>query len=262
MTRNRTIFIGDVHGCIDELQELLDRVRPPTLWSGAIEHHIVFVGDLVDRGPDSIGVLKLVEALVKKGEATCIAGNHEEKALRHHKRGTTDAWGESWVRDPDVPWDFIEAMPLIHRIPELGALVVHGGLFPGYFEKHGEIGEPKEPWHKGGGKRMDRMRRFLRIRHIKLDDGSMVKFGDEGPKTQHWTEWYDGREGFVVYGHDPQLKGEVRMTPHSIGLDTACVFGACLTACIVNGNVPASMWAPRFEKVPAKELYADPIEQD
>ena len=95
----RTIIIGDVHGCLDELDELLALIRP------AAGDHIHFLGDLVDRGPDSLGVVRRVRALFSEFPGSvCIAGNHEDKALRYRERGRPlPAWAEA--AEPD-DWSF------------------------------------------------------------------------------------------------------------------------------------------------------------
>ena len=82
MTALRTIFIGDVHGCLTELDALLACLEPRE------GDRLCFTGDLVDRGPDSLGVVRRVRALLAQfpGSA-CIIGNHEEKTLRYHDKG-------------------------------------------------------------------------------------------------------------------------------------------------------------------------------
>ena len=77
----RTLVVGDVHGCLDELRDLLDAVH----YSSA--DRLVFVGDLVDRGPDSVGVVRLAQDL----GAVAVLGNHERKHLRYEQH-------ERWVR--------------------------------------------------------------------------------------------------------------------------------------------------------------------
>lgn len=85
-------IVGDVHGEIDALDALLDRLGQP----GQGRPHLVFLGDLIDRGPDSIAVVERVAGLVAAGHATCLLGNHELNILRDRKRsGNRWFWGDS-----------------------------------------------------------------------------------------------------------------------------------------------------------------------
>lgn len=239
----RTIVIGDVHGMLEELRALVDKLNP-----GA-DDRLFFLGDLVDKGPDSLGVLRFVRDL----GASVVCGNHEESALRLFdkatKAGTWDgikkADKEPWLRDltPDLV-DWMRTFPLFIR-PLDGVLLVHGGLLPAYFDHYDALPSASpEAWHKGGGKTVDRMRRMLRIRHVyrpgattdkgKDCSGQMVELGNEGENTQHWGDWYDGREGFAIYGHDPQRQGVPCLHSHAMALDTGAVFGGRLTAAILD----------------------------
>lgn len=256
----RTFVIGDVHGCIEELKALVDKLAPNP---GDI---FAFVGDLVDKGPDSIGVIHFVRDLLAKFTGSVVvAGNHEEKALRlllkfaEKKDLSILPEDEPWMREAqvgDITW--LATFPLIHRMPEHmpnGSIIVHGGFFPKFFEDHPEgIGHNLPAlWHKGGGKKMDRMRRFLRVRTVDKD-GGMEALGHETPESRHWSDVYDGREGFAFFGHDPFH--EVKETRHAMGLDTSCVFGGKLTAAVLRtGPLTA---AGKTETVTDIELVAVP----
>ncbi|HEY7984855.1 MAG TPA: AAA family ATPase, partial [Ktedonobacterales bacterium] len=77
--------IGDVHGCVEELRALLPRLgyaRGPAGWAHPEGRRAVFVGDLVDRGPSSVGVLELVLAMLAADQALLVAGNHDNKFMR------------------------------------------------------------------------------------------------------------------------------------------------------------------------------------
>jgi len=247
----RQIYIGDVHGCLEELEELLRLVEPGN------RDRLLFVGDLVDRGPDSIGVLTLVQQLVETGRASVVVGNHEDKPIRlRDKAMKSGSWdglvkSEPWHRAAtDDHYAFLRSLPLLVRSgPD--TLVVHGGLYPRFFEKHGAIGEIPTDWRRGGGKRIERMRRFIRVRHID-DAGNMVPLGTEGQDTRHWSNWYDGRAGWVFYGHDPALSP--RRCAHCTGLDTGCVFGGQLTAAVVRDGTPPA--EAEFISVRARQGYA------
>ena len=93
---------------------------------------------------------------------------------------------EPWMCEAqDQHFAFLRTLALVAR-PLSGVVLVHGGMFPSYFTRHGTVGDIPSTWHKGGGKRMDRMRRFLRIRHVHRETGAMVTLGEEGPATQPW----------------------------------------------------------------------------
>lgn len=76
MLAMRNIIIGDVHGCLDELKELINKLELSSA------DHLFFIGDLIDKGPDSVGVVKYVYELSKLYSTVLILGNHEEKFLR------------------------------------------------------------------------------------------------------------------------------------------------------------------------------------
>jgi hypothetical protein len=135
----RHIVVGDIHGCLEELETLIDRVdvRSEDIW--------VIAGDVVDKGPDSAGCVKRLRALSKETSVVLLRGNHElnhEKYLR-----ALDAQQKfgSKIKIPqrkldvivpiqealsDEDREFLFSGPLYHRIPVLDALVVHAGILP------------------------------------------------------------------------------------------------------------------------------------
>jgi diadenosine tetraphosphatase ApaH/serine/threonine PP2A family protein phosphatase len=245
----RAIFVGDVHGCVEELEELVARLE---LGEG---DRFVFLGDLVDRGPDSVGVVRRVRELLKRHPGSvCVAGNHEEKNLRlREKQKPLPDW---CAKATDDDWSFLDSLPLVHRDEPSGAIAVHGGFFPAYFQKHGAIGPVTPDWRRAKGKQADRQRRFLRVRTVDAE-GNMVALGSETADSRHWSASYDGREGFCFFGHDPQLEPSRPLrAPHALGLDTGCCFGGALTAAVVPAGVaPAEA---TFVTVPARARYAEP----
>ena len=248
----RTIILGDIHGCLEELLALIHRLD---VRSG---DRLCFVGDLVDRGPESLGVLRLVAELIRTHPGSvCVAGNHEEKSLRFHDRNKP---GKAWTeRATKQDWAFLDSLPLFHRIIDLAdrpILLLHGGLFPAFREKHGDLGAPSPTWRRDKGKRANRLQRTLRTRKVN-PAGNMVGLYDEQPDDHHWTTLYEGHEGFVFFGHDPQLKPcEPMRTEHAMGLDTGCCFGGSLTAAILEtGADPA---AAAIASVQGK-AYSEPL---
>jgi hypothetical protein len=243
----RAVFVGDVHGCLEELDELLALVD--------LRHddRVFLVGDLVDRGPDSVGAVRRArELLARYPGSAVVCGNHEEKALRLRERGRELPGWAPGASDDD--WAFLDALPLVVGVPDLDAVVVHGGFFPAFFRSHARVGAVGPGWRQEKGKRADRQRRFLRVRRVNAA-GQMVALGEEGPDDPHWSTLYDGREGVCFFGHDPQLAPPAPLrAPHALGLDTGCCFGGRLTAAVVDGDARA----PVLVSVAARARYAEP----
>lgn len=247
----RVAFLGDVHGCLEELDELL------ALLDLRAGDRLLLVGDLVDRGPDSVGVVRRArELLARLPGSQVVAGNHEELVLRHRETGRRPlpAWAAG-MRDED--WAFLDGLPLVVGLPEHDAVVVHGGFFPAFFQKHLRVGAVGPGWRKEKSKRADRQRRFLRVRHVAADTGQMVALGAERPGDPHWSAVYDGCEGHAFFGHDPQLAPpEPLRAPRATGLDTGCCFGGRLTAAVLEPGVAPA--AARYVSVAARARYAEP----
>jgi diadenosine tetraphosphatase ApaH/serine/threonine PP2A family protein phosphatase len=245
----RTIIIGDVHGCLEEFDEL---VLLLDVRAGDV---VISLGDLVDKGPCSLGVLRRYRELATASPEIwkVISGNHEEKAVRLHELGKTSKWDEEWLKEATAKdWAFMADMPLLLR-PLEGVLCVHGGVYPSFFKKYDSIGEVPATWRKGGGKRIDRMRKFLRVRHVDAE-GDFVSLDDTQPEHPHWSSVYDGREGRIYFGHDPQPSGFPLLTEHAVGIDTGCVFGGTLTAAILEGDKET------FLAIQAKKAYTPPYD--
>jgi protein phosphatase len=214
--------IGDVHGCFDELCRLLDRLgyrldTETTPWR--LTHpegrKAVFVGDLVDRGPRTPDVLRLVMAAVNAGTGYCVAGNHDlklVKALRGKPVQVSHGLAESLEQLGQETDGFrAEALQFLdklvsHYVFDGGRLVVaHAGLRE---EMHG----------RGSG----------RVREFALYGETTGETDEYGlPVRYNWAADYRGR-AMVVYGHTPTPRAE--WLNNTICLDTGCVFGGALTA--------------------------------
>lgn len=214
----RTIAIGDIHGCAAEFEELIDTLAPTR------HDRIVLLGDLVNRGPDSSRVI----ALARRYAHRALLGNHELRLLNYRRTGDpthlkkSDYDTLSQLSDRD--WEYLERMPLTFHIPEFSTVFVHGGFLPG------------RPW------RGQPARVVTRIQVIG-PDGEPHKRA-EFPESPHWSEKWMGPP-FVVYGHTPRPKPE--RLKWALGIDTACVQGGALTACILPGRT--------LVQVPARETY-------
>ncbi|RNL82712.1 polynucleotide kinase-phosphatase [Halostreptopolyspora alba] len=215
--------IGDVHGCRFELETLLARLgytlERDRLGRAVGAHHpertAVFVGDLVDRGPDSPGVLRLVMGMVAAGDALCVAGNHENKlvrALRGRNVRLAHGLAETLEQLDAEPAEFRQAVLdfcdglISHYVLDNGDLVVaHAGL--------------KEEYH---GRASGRVRSFALYGET---TGETDEYGL--PVRSPWAKEYRGR-ATVVHGHTPVPEAE--WVNNTICLDTGCVFGGRLTA--------------------------------
>jgi bis(5'-nucleosyl)-tetraphosphatase (symmetrical) len=222
----RTIVVGDVHGCLEELDELLRLVE---LRPGF--DRLVFVGDLLDRGPDSLGVVRRAREL----RARSVLGNHEEKHLRWARgeapRPPTRARPPARLALADLAW--LGALPPWLRL-DGGWAVVHGGLAPA---------------RALGDQRKDEV---VRLRLVD-GQGEMV-VGGRGPDrgAAPWATRWPGPES-VVYGHhvhdlDTPRVDEPRPGVRCVGLDTGCCYGGRLSALLLP--------AEEIVSVPAREVYS------
>ncbi|HEY8482566.1 MAG TPA: polynucleotide kinase-phosphatase [Spirillospora sp.] len=238
-------IVGDVHGCRAELEELLAELgyeiaRDAEGRAVGAAHPegrtAVFVGDLVDRGPDTPGVLRLVMGMVGAGNALCVCGNHEAKlvrALQGRKVRVAHGLGESLEQLSAETEEFrAEALRfmdklLAHYVLDGGRLVVaHAGL--------------KEEYH---GRASGRVRSFALYGDT---TGETDEYGL--PVRYPWARDYRGK-AMVVYGHTPVLEAE--WINNTICLDTGAVFGGKLTA----------LRYPERElvSVPAKKVWYEPV---
>lgn len=214
----RTLFIGDVHGCAQELDALLEECG----WQPG--ERVVLVGDLVAKGPDSAGVVRRAREL----GLLAVRGNHDEHVLHWHqghgKPGKKLKPEHQQVLDTLTPtdWKYLASLPLYMRLPELNVLAVHAGLVPGV--------PLKEQRHE----------HLLNLRSI-APDGKPSKRVEGGAP---WGSLWSGPE-LVLFGHDA-MRG-LQQHSHAIGLDSGCVYGGRLTAYVLPEG--------RFYSVPARRSY-------
>ena len=239
-------IIGDVHGCFDELSALLDELGYCWTMPDAEDQHcqishpegrrLVFLGDLVDRGPRTPEVLRLVMDAVAAGQAYCIAGNHDKKllkALRGRAVQTSHGLAESLEQLATTSATFRKSLDrfldglISHYVFDGGNLVVaHAGL--------------KEEMHGRGSSA---------VREFALYGETTGEIDEYGlPVRLNWAADYRGR-ATVVYGHTPVPDAE--WLNNTICLDTGCVFGGKLTA----------LRYPERElvSVPARQTWYEPI---
>lgn len=235
-------IVGDVHGCHAELVELLTRLGYTVRADGA-EHPdgrtAVFVGDLVDRGPDTPAVLRLVMGMVAAGTALCVAGNHEDKLLRRLRgRNVRVSHGLAETLDQldAAPKDLVDAVEpflsglISHYVLDGGRLVVaHAGC--------------KEAYQ---GRASGRVRAFCLYGDT---TGETDEYGL--PVRYPWARDYRGG-AMVVYGHTPVERTE--WINNTLCVDTGCVFGGALTALRYPERQVVSVPAQREYYAPVRPL--------
>ena len=240
----RTIIIGDVHGMDVELHQLFEKLIPRQ------DDQIVFVGDLLDKGPNSSGVVKMVRELSSKHDVVLVEGNHEDKHRRFRKHLAKGSDTAHKMKDADELAEitdglsaddkaFLDSAVPFHRIPEHNILVVHAGI-PGDMT---EFPENVEEAQALGGKRKKKFQLVMRTRFVNGETGKMLQLGAETESDPFWAEVFDGRFGHVVFGHQPFMDG-VREFPHATGIDTGAVFGGGLTAMVIEGGEKSFVSVP------------------
>lgn len=237
-------IIGDVHGCFDELVELLQKLgyklsRQPdgdTIVEPPAGRKAVFVGDYVDRGPKVAEVLRLIMQMHKTGAALCVPGNHDVKlvrALRGRNVKRTHGLAESLAQLADESTEF-----KTHIAEFLDGLVSHYVLDDGKLVV-AHAGMKAEMQGRASG----RVREFALYGET---TGETDEFGL--PTRLNWAEEYRGT-ATVVYGHTPVA--EPQWVNWTINIDTGCVFGGKLTA----------LRYPEKElvSVTARQTYYEPV---
>lgn len=246
-------IIGDIHGCFDELIDLLKKLgyiislEPDITVTHPKNRKVVFVGDYVDRGPKVVDVLRLVMEMKKTDLAICVPGNHDVKlarALRGKKVTTTHGLAESLSQLENESDDlkiqiaeFIEGL-ISHYVLDDGKLVIsHAGM--------------KEEYQ---GRASGRVREFALYGET---TGETDEFGL--PVRLNWSEEYRG-EATVVYGHTPIAEPNWRN--RTINIDTGCVFGGDLTSLRYPEKEFVLVKAHQTYYEPAKPLVHDNIQQN
>jgi bis(5'-nucleosyl)-tetraphosphatase (symmetrical) len=255
--------IGDVQGCYDDLMRLLERVH-----FDENEDKLWFAGDLVNRGPDSLGVLRFVKDL--GASAVSVLGNHDlhllalaSGAASPRKKDTLDEVLSSPHRDECLDW--LRHRPLLHHDEALGYTLVHAGLPPQWDLKQAKAGAQelesvlRDAGHAGffrdmygdeprrwspDLKGMDRLRFivncFTRLRYCsKAGDLDLKSKGAPGTQPEGYLPWFEVPDRasvglHLLFGHWSTL-GDI--SSHNVyPLDTGCVWGSRLTALRLDGD--------------------------
>ncbi|HEY8278982.1 MAG TPA: metallophosphoesterase [Bdellovibrionota bacterium] len=211
MKAKRTIILGDIHGCLEELRELLSAVE------AGPGDELISVGDLICKGPDSLGVL---EWAMRTPNLRCVVGNHEARFLDCWRRGqvpdikpydreTYEQLGDRY----EACMEFISTWPLFLNTEH--CFVVHAGFDP-------------------------------RLSLEKQDASDLVNIRILSNTQTPWYQRYFEKR-LVVFGHwakkDPVVRENV------IGLDTGCVYGGSLTALVMPER--------KLVSVPAQKVYRE-----
>ncbi|MBZ0211606.1 MAG: metallophosphoesterase [Hyphomicrobium sp.] len=238
-------IIGDVHGCADELVELLHALGYTVRLEGTGDsrstvattpraRRAFFVGDLVDRGPNAPDVLRIVMDMVERGQALSIVGNHDDKFVRWLKgRDVKIAHGlERTIAQLDGEGEAIRtrALAFLDELPSHALLddghlaVAHAGI------RESMLGK-----------------RFRRAHDFGLYGDSSGRLAADGlPERFNWAAEYRGKTA-IVYGHTPVAEPE--WLNNTLCIDTGCVFG---------GRLTALRWPEReIISVTTKQTYAD-----
>jgi protein phosphatase len=241
-------IIGDVHGCLDELQELMMTLGYSVERNGngyrvgAPENRkAIFLGDLVDRGPNIPDVLRLVMSMVEAGTALCVPGNHDMKLLQKLRgkdvkmaHGLADSVAQLEAESPEFKSkvsEFLDGL-ISHYVLDDGKLVVaHAGM-------------KEEMRGRGSGA----IRSFALFGET---TGETDEFGL--PVRYNWAADYRGKAS-VVYGHTPIA--EPQWLNRTVNIDTGCVFGGKLTALRYPEKEFVSVSAHKTYYEPAKPLVS------
>lgn len=248
------VIIGDVHGCLEELTELLDKVG---FNANPNKFLLIFLGDLTDRGPYSYECVKFVRQLCELGHAECVDSNHDNKHVRYRsfelKKALTgkenpmkpmspiDLEAHRKLTEDDIRW--MRNLPKSIRIKD-SWYAIHGGLEP-YLDFNSQLPD-----------------KIIRTRYVsdgsyRKSDGSVIERGKSVPlmkdKSQpqnsvYWADIWEGSES-IIYGHNVYGSPNITLNKNNIciGIDTGCVFGGSLTGYLFYAN--------DFVQVKAKREY-------
>lgn len=219
--KGRYIIVGDIHGCPKQLEELMSKLN---YQRG--EDCLILAGDLVNKGPDSIGAVQLAQKLGAIG----VLGNHDNTLLncisRYRKRQLPqqeefDPVMRLAASFPQECEDYLRSLPHILRVPKYNVLVVHAGLNMNHSIEDQDVHE------------IMHMRRLEKLGDDDKKPRSKPKWRAviKGSRGEPWGKMWTGPE-CVVFGHD--ARSGLQKHPFAYGIDTGCVYGDKLT-CLVYG---------------------------
>lgn len=225
-------IIGDVHGCYDEMIELIKKAHVEK--DSSLK---VFVGDLVNKGPKSQNVLDYMR---KSKSSIAVRGNHDEVVLREsikselegHKLKKSNAWIKN-LSPSDI--SYLIQLPYTITIEPMNAVIVHAGLIPGISL---DSNDPYDMIHM----------RNLVVRDY-FSEGGIQAIKDTSA-GEPWASLWPGPQ-HIYFGHD--AKRGLQLYPNATGLDTGCVYGRRLTGLFISGPKKG-----KFVKVKSSKIHCPP----
>ena len=228
----RLLVIGDVHGCHDELEILLRKASYDPQ-----SDNLIFVGDLVNKGPHSI---RVIDTFIRH-QAIGVRGNHDDAALSRWRKWNESGLGREIIEKPEHHWvpdleprhlSVLQELPFTITIPSYGIVVVHAGLIPGH--------KPSHPTDVTSGDR--ELWAYYKMRNLKQAEESPSSSADGGEQGEVVRGWYSlekNKHGgaawasvwsgpdHVIFGHDAKRK--IQLERYATGLDSGCLYGGHLT---------------------------------
>lgn len=224
----KVLIVGDVHGCLCEMEELLQEAK-----SKFPDQEIlpIFVGDLLSKGPFPVETLKKLQKI----EHYAVRGNHDEAILRQVLSLKKEELYQlppkySWVPNLSDDIGYLRELPYTISIPSLSVIIVHAGLVPGIPLTEQELTN------------MIIMRNLVKSPKGTLSAAELTNEGEA------WASFWPGPD-HVYFGHDARRK--LQKHAHATGLDTGCVYGNQLTGAVVTKD------STELIQVKAKQVYKE-----
>jgi len=235
---NRVIIYGDPHGCLEEFKKIRTKINP-----SKTDKEII-IGDILDRGPYSNELLQYV----REQNISSVLGNHEYKYIRYKKHYDTfietgkkipmkldDDKLEIFNKISTDDWTYLLSLPFYMKIDNL--TLVHAGITN---KIELETAKKKD------------LEKVLWIRTLD-ENQKTLSLNSDNLNAKFWSEYYDGNQGIIVYGHQPF--NDVKIDKYSIGIDAGCVFGNKLSALIIS-NTLNPLKSYNIIEVMAKKQYS------
>jgi hypothetical protein len=246
----KTYIIGDVHGCIDELNELMGKIDL------SADDHLIFIGDLIDRGPDSSGVVRQIVQWSKQIDVKLILGNHEEKFLRYvlHIKDVSgiekqmkriDEFPQLLDALGDDELSFLQKAYHSIHLPDYNSLLIHGGVWR---DIHFSL--PATYMCQENNNDINKQLSLLNKTRYLNPEGKFVSYGDEKPEDNFWAQEYKGQFGHIYFGHHPFIQSNPYQFIHATAIDTGCVYGGWLSAVELSDN------QVQYKTVAARKIYS------
>lgn len=216
--KGRTILVGDVHGCYNEVVALLKKCDHQH------NDNVIMLGDLIDRGPENAKCVDLARHYEQlQGSPACVMGNHESRHIEYSsiakENGSLDNIPQNHIDTrkqlTEDHYDYFRSLPLFIRLPDYNSICVHAGVFPGR-----KI-EEQSPRH------------LMSIQMINPEISEQSQWPsrcDGKPGWKFWSHFWDGPE-HIIFGHS--VFNQPLLTSKVSGIDGGAVFGLSLHALIL-----------------------------